>query len=166
MFPLSYAFSGKRRLLPSWKKHSNKWKGRASQSLHLYVSSWECKKQVDFPLLFLYSRYWLVLNLKRHIGLWAWIIFSTPGEKRRWFARSSNSQELVSIIQQIINTECQSHSWALRHLNQGLVGPLPSERSVIIRFLTINKLNKRMKAEKQKLSSTTSKTPDNMIHIG
>lgn len=83
----------------------------------------------------------------------------------RWFARSRNSQEIISIVQLIINLEWQSHSWALRQLNQGLVGPLPSKRWVMIRFLTINKFNKRMKAWEQKLSFTISKNPDHMIHI-
>lgn len=120
---------------------------------------------VDFPLLFLYSRYWPVPKLNRHIDLWAWVIFSAPREKSRWFARSRNSQEMISIVQPIINLEWQSHSWALRQLNQGLVGPLRSKRWVMIRFLTIDKFNKRMKAWEQKLSFTISKNPDHTIHI-
>ena len=120
-------------------------------------------EEIDF--LVLYSRYWPVPKLKRHIGLWAWVIFSVPRERSRWFARSRNSQETISIVQQIINPECQSHSWALRQLNQGLVGPLPSKRWVMIRCLTINKFNKRMKAWEQKLPFTISKNPDHMIHI-
>ena len=87
-----------------------------------------------------------------HIDLWAWIIFYAPRKKSRWFARSRNSQELISITQQITNLELQNHKWALRHLNQELVGPLPSKRLVMIRILTINKLKEWKLKNKSYLS--------------
>lgn len=97
-------------------------------------------KKVYFPILSLYFRYSLVLNLKSHTDLRAQIIISASRKESTWLAKPRNSQELISITQQVTNLELWNHKWALGCLNHELIGLLPWKRLVMIRILIINKL--------------------------